>query len=187
MQTIAIYGGSFDPPHVGHAMVCAWLTWTRQVDEVWLLPAAAHPFGKQSALFARRVAWCEALAQDLGGPVRVCTVESELPHPSYTIDTLCHLRATHPDRRFRLVIGGDVLQQVDRWKSWDRIAAEFSPLVVGRAGYPEPDGAVVFPEVSSTEIRERLAGGLSVDHLVTASVAALLQDQRQPDGDPPRT
>lgn len=173
---IGVYGGSFDPPHIGHALVSGWLLWSGRVEEVWLLPAFSHPFGKQSAPFEERVALCQALADTVDpARIRVCEVERDLPVPSYSIDTLGHLARSHPEHRFRLVIGADILPQTARWKDWDRIEAEHPPVVVGRAGYDSPEGTVVFPEVSSTEIRRRLAAGEPIDHLVLPAVAARLQ------------
>ncbi len=173
---VAVFGGSFNPPHVGHALVCGWLLWTRRADAVWLVPAFAHPFGKKAEPFPRRVALCRAMADDIDpARVSVCEAERDLPVPSYTIDTLDHLAAAHPEHRFRLVVGADLLPDTPRWKAWDRIVARFDPIVVGRAGYPCPPDAVAFPGVSSTEIRARLADGRPVDHLLTAGVASLLQ------------
>lgn len=167
---MAVYGGSFNPPHVGHAMVASWLSWTDRADEVWLLPAFAHPFEKELASWDDRVAMCEALAHELGPRVRVCDVECRLPVPSYTVDTLRHLRDLHPGHTFRLVVGADNLPDLPKWKDWARIEAEFSPIVVGRQGCPVPEGALAFPDVSSTEIRRRVASGEPVDHLVTKGV-----------------
>lgn len=174
---IGVYGGSFNPPHVGHAMVSSWLVWTRRVEEVWLLPTYEHPFDKQLASYATRVAMCEALAAELGDYVRICLVEKELPTPSYSIDTLRTLATRYPEHRFRLVVGADVLTQVDSWKAWDEIEAEFSPVVVGRHGYPMPPDAVEFPNVSSTEIRRRLTEGEPVAHLLPASVLAVIRSR----------
>lgn len=168
---VAVYGGSFDPVHVGHAMVAAWLRWTDAADEVWFVPVRAHPFAKRSAPFPTRVAWCRAVAALLPG-TRVDEVEAGLPTPSYTIDTLRHLAARHPERTFRLVVGADVLPDTPKWRAWDAIVAEFPPIVVGRAGYPTPPGAVAFPEVSSTEIRRRAAAGEPLDALVPAVIRA---------------
>jgi nicotinate-nucleotide adenylyltransferase len=179
---VAVYGGSFNPPHVGHAMVASWVRWTGRAEEVWLVPVYQHAFegihGKRLAPFDERVRWCEALAADLGEGVRVCAVERELPAPSYTVQTLRHLRAAHPDHDFRLLIGADVLPQLPQWRDWQTIAREFSPVVVGRQGHAAPEGvaAVDFPAVSSTEIRARLDAGEPLDHLVTARVASALRD-----------
>lgn len=186
---VAVYGGSFNPPHVGHAMVAGWLLWTGRADEVWLLPAFDHPFQKDLARWEARLALCEALAAELGPRVRVCDVESRLPVPSYTLDTLRHLRDAHPEVALRLVLGADNLPDLPRWKRWDRIAAEFDPIVVGRQGWPVPEGTVAFPEVSSTEIRRRIAEGEPVDHLVPARVlramGGLYRDTRRGSGPSP--
>jgi nicotinate-nucleotide adenylyltransferase len=172
MATVAVYGGSFDPPHVGHAMVASWLTWTRQADVVWLLPTFQHAFGKEMSPWPLRLAWTRALADLVGADVT--TIEADLPVPSYTIDTLDALARRHPEHRFRLVIGSDNLEVKDKWRQWDRIDAEYRPIVVGRTGYTVPDGAVAFPEVSSTEIRRRLRAGLDVSAWVPRAVLDLV-------------
>jgi nicotinate-nucleotide adenylyltransferase len=166
---IAVYGGSFNPPHVGHLMVASWLRWTDRADEVWLLPTWSHPFAKDLAPFDERVAMCEAVAATVEG-VRVCLLERELRSPSYTIDTLGELERRHPAYTFRLVVGADVLPETPRWRDWEGIATRFAPIVVGRQGWPTPPGAVDFPGVSSTEIRDRSRAGQPLDHLVPAVI-----------------
>lgn len=172
-RVIAVYGGSFNPPHVGHGLVASWVLWTGQADEVWLLPSHSHPFRKRSAPFDRRVAMCEALAALLGPAVSVSTIEAELPAPHYTFDVLTELSARHPAQRFRLVAGADVVDDLPKWHRWRDLAERYDPLIVGRQGYPTPPGTLDMPGVSSTAIRAALAAGDSVDHLVPASVLAL--------------
>jgi nicotinate-nucleotide adenylyltransferase len=169
---VAVYGGSFNPPHVGHAMVASWLLWTDQVDEVWLVPVGAHAFGKALVPFERRLHWCAALAATLGPAVRVSDVERDLPAPSYTLRTLEALAERHPSAALRLVLGSDNLPQLDRWHRWDAIAARFDPLVVARAGSPEVDGTPTFPGVSSTDVRARLVRGAATSGLVPSAVIA---------------
>jgi nicotinate-nucleotide adenylyltransferase len=134
---------------------------------VWFVPVLGHPFDKGLAPFEERVAMAEGVAALVPG-ARVCTVERDLPVPSYTIDTLAALAARHPEHTFRLVVGADVLAEVHRWKDWDGIVARFGVEVVGRQGYPPVAGAIDFPGVSATEIRARVARGESVAHLVPA-------------------
>lgn len=172
---VAIYGGSFNPPHVGHAMVAGWLRWTDRVDEVWLVPVWRHPFAKPVAPWELRLAMCEALARQVGGWVRVDPVEAELDGVSYTVRTLDALAARHPDHRFHLVVGADVMGQTALWKDWETIRTRYAPVHVGRAGYPEVPDAPTFPEVSSTDVRARLAEGRPWDHLVPSGVAALVR------------
>ncbi len=169
---VAIYGGSFNPPHVGHAMVASWLRWTDRVDEVWFLPSFSHPFAKDLAPFQQRVLMCEALAAEISAVV--CTIESKLPTPSYSIDVLRALAGKYPENQFQLVVGADVVEELPRWKAWHEIDAEFAPIIVGRQGYVCPPGAVEFPPVSSTDIRARLAAGEGVEHLVPAAVRGQL-------------
>lgn len=169
---IAVYGGSFNPPHVGHAMVAGWLRWADRADEVWLIPAFAHPFDKALRPFEARAAACRALAQAVGPWVRVSEIEASLPTPSYTIDTMDTIAAAHPMHSFRLVVGADVLPTVSAWKRWDAIVDRYAPIVVGRVGWPDIQDAPTFPGISSTEVRHRVAGGLPVDHLVPSRVLA---------------
>jgi len=170
---VGVFGGSFNPPHVGHALVAAWALWTDVVDQVWLLPVFEHAFDKARELapFDQRVAWCEALASDVDERVRVSTIESTLPTPSYTLHTLEALDQQHEGHRFRLIVGSDILDEVEQWHRWEAILESFAPIIVGRSGYRAVEGCPSFPGVSSTEVRDRLKAGLSVRGLVTASVA----------------
>lgn len=167
---VAVYGGSFFPPHVGHAMVAAWLRWTDRADEVWLVPAWQHPFGKALAPFDARLGWCEALATAVGPWVRACDIERQLDGTSFTVRTLDALAAAHPEHSFRLVLGADLLEGTWGWHEWERLAATYPPIVVGRTGWPDVPGAPTFPDVSSTMIRARLAAGEDVSPWVPQAV-----------------
>lgn len=169
----AVFGGSFNPPHVGHAMVACWLRWTQGVDAVWFVPAFEHAFGKELVAWERRLAATHALAavvNDGGRWAAVDEIESRLPRPSYTIHTLDALREAHPGRTLRLVVGADVWGQLPAWRDHRRVIEEYAPVVVGRAGYPDVPGVPSFPAVSSTVVRERVAAGLDVDGLVPRCV-----------------
>jgi nicotinate-nucleotide adenylyltransferase len=171
---VAIYGGSFNPPHIGHALVAAWIRWTDQADAVWLLPAFQHAFDKPLAPWPLRLALTQALADTLGPWARVEPIEADLPVPSFTIHTLETLAARHPTCSFSLVIGADVLGQLSQWKDVTRLRQRFPLIVVGRQGHPPVEGAPSFPDISSTEIRARLASGQPVGHLVPAAVGRVL-------------
>ena len=165
-------------------MVASWIVSSGSADRVWLVPVFEHAFEgiheKSLAPFDMRLAWCRAMADDLGDIVEVSDIESRLPAPSYTVDTLQYFARTFDDHTFHLVIGADILEQTSGWKSWDTIVADFPPIVVGREGYSGQnklsDGAPIFPAVSSTEIRQRLVKGESVDHLVSPAVSRALSN-----------
>ena len=176
-KAIALLGGSFNPPHVAHLMAAYWTLATQGVSEVWLLPAYKHPFGKDLATFADRVARCELAVRALRG-AGVCGAEAELrddPLVGKTVRTLEHLRAKHPAYEFALVVGADVLPETDKWYRWDRVKELARVVVVGREGFPPVPGAPSLPAISSTEIRARIARGEDVSGLVPRKVLEYVQ------------
>lgn len=184
MARIALFGGSFNPPHVGHVMVAAWVLSTGRADEVWAVPTSTHPFGKALAPFDARVEMARAAFAPLGSAVVVSTIESERDAVSYTIDTVEALRARHPEHVFHLVVGTDVLVDSPKWKEWDRLRTLVTLLPVRRAGIrgsePDPDPAhptPLFPAISSTDVRERIARGEDVSGLVPAGALAVIRDR----------
>ena len=164
---IALLGGSFNPPHVGHLMAALYVRATLGCDEVWLLPSFNHPFGKPLEAFDDRVAMCEAMGAEVGPWLKVSRAESEVGGEGRTIELLEWLLPRHPGVKFRWVIGSDILADLPKWKSWERIEQMVQVTVLQRAGYPS-DKALGPPivEVSSTEIRKRLEAGDSPTDLV---------------------
>ncbi|MCP4444724.1 MAG: nicotinate-nicotinamide nucleotide adenylyltransferase [Myxococcales bacterium] len=170
MTRIAIFGGSFNPPHVGHQALCLMLLETCPIDEVWVVPTYRHYFGKELVGYEDRARMCEHLIAPLGARARVSRVESELSEPQgRMLDTLCGLRTRHPDSEFRLVIGADILLETNCWHKWDAIEALAPPLVFERRGY-EGGELPAPPDVSSTKIRARLALGASAVPWIPTSV-----------------
>ena len=176
---VALLGGSFNPPHVGHLLAAHYVRATEPVDEVWLMPSYQHPFRKALAPFEDRVAMCEFLCADTAGWLKVSRVEQTLGGEGRTVDTLDHLTTLHPDWRFTLVIGSDILRDLPHWKDFERIHQLARVLVLYRAGYPATE-AVGPPlaEVSSTEVRERLGRGELPWELVPRRVLAYARDRR---------
>ena len=168
---IAIVGGSFNPPHVGHLMAALYVRACLPVDEVWLMPSFHHPFGKQMQPFEHRVSMCHAMLADQGPGLIVSQVEKEVPGEGRTVDTLEHLRAQRPETKWRLIIGSDIVNDLPHWKAWGRIQKLATVSVLYRAGYPA-EGTVGPPlaEVSSTEIRRRLEQHEDVSQLVPRAV-----------------
>jgi nicotinate-nucleotide adenylyltransferase len=181
VKEIALLGGSFDPPHVGHLMAAWYVLATEPVAEVWLLPSYRHPFGKALAPFEDRVRMCRLAAVTVRG-LHVCTAEAELrddPLVGRTARTLEHLGAKHPDRRFALVVGTDLLPETSTWHRWDRVLELARIVVVGRQGHEAgAGGRPLLPAVSSTEVRARLGRGEDVSHLVPRQVLGYLDEHR---------
>ncbi len=178
MAEVALIGGSFNPPHVGHLMAALYVRATLAVDEVWLLPSFQHPFGKALAGFDDRVAMCEVMARDCGPWLSVSRAEAEVGGEGRTIDLLEWLIPRHPSTRFRWVIGSDILADLPKWKAWDRIQALVQVTVLHRAGYPSPDAlGPPMAEVSSTEIRRLFEEGQEPVGLVPARVLTLIRER----------
>lgn len=170
MKETAILGGSFNPPHVAHVMAAYWTLATQPVAEVWMLPSFRHPFGKELAPFEDRVRMCELAAAPVRG-LHVCTAEADLaddPLVGMTARTLEHLVGKHPERRFSLIVGADLLAETHRWYRFDRVQELARLIVVGRAGHEGP--APALPAVSSTEIRARIRRGEDVSALLPRRV-----------------
>jgi nicotinate-nucleotide adenylyltransferase len=173
---VALLGGSFNPPHLGHLLAALYVHATQGVDEVWLMPAYQHPFGKALAPFAHRVQMCELLCQETSGWLKASQVERDVAEAGgtgRTVETLAFLLERHPEHRFSLIIGSDILKDLPSWKAWDRIQQMVQVLVLYRAGYPA-EGTIGPPlaEVSSTQIRDMLARGEAPAELVPSRVLA---------------
>lgn len=179
-REVALLGGSFNPPHVAHMMAAYWTLATRDVSQVWLLPAYRHPFGKALAPFEDRVRMCELAAAAVRG-VHVCTAEAELaadPLVGKTARTLELLVEKHPTLRFALVIGADIVAETEKWYRWDRVAELARVVVVGRQGHPDAAGLLPpLPGISSTEIRSRIGRGENVAALVPAPVLRYIEER----------
>lgn len=154
-QRIALLGGSFDPPHVAHVLLAAYVLLTGEVDQVLVVPVCEHAFGKRLAPFADRVALCELAFEGLR-QVTVSRIEEELPRPNRTLATLQRLKQQHPGDSLRLLVGSDVLADAAKWHAFGEVMNLAPLLVVPRPGYEET-GPVLMPDVSSTQVRELLA------------------------------
>jgi nicotinate-nucleotide adenylyltransferase len=155
-KSVAIYGGSFDPPHVSHVLGAVYALKVGGFDQVLVVPVFEHAFQKQLTPFTHRLRMCELAFQGIEG-VLVSPIERELATPSLTLHTLESISAAHPDWALRLLVGSDVLSDTAKWHAFERIAALAPPYVLARPGYPQPDAdALPLPDVSSTRIRDAL-------------------------------
>ncbi|MCL2823226.1 MAG: nicotinate-nicotinamide nucleotide adenylyltransferase [Polyangiaceae bacterium] len=160
MTTVAIFGGSFNPPHVAHVMIASFVVMTETVvDELWVVPCFQHPFAKTLAPFDDRLAMCR-LAFSWIPRVVISTIERDLGGASRTIRTLRHIQKINSSWRLRMVIGTDIAEEAHRWDSFDEIQRLAPPIVLSRQGFSgSASGDSVIPSISSTQIREAMARG----------------------------
>lgn len=190
----AVYGGSFDPPHMGHQMACLYLLQALQMEAVWLVPTARHAFGKALSPYHHRRAMCTAMVAPFAGQVQVSDVEHEMEGVSYSVKTLQRLQALAPDRRFAWVIGADVVADLPRWHRAQDLVQTAPLVVLGRAGVVAPATVTVgstvlffeapqvnLPAISSRSLRAALGASdypAAVGQQMPASVGAYIREHR---------
>ena len=184
---IAIFGGSFDPPHVGHLLAAEDAYERLSLDRIILVPTATQPLkvGRAVAAAEQRVAMVRLMVE---GDARfeVSTIEVDRAGLSFTVDTLTHYAGTYAAAERFLLLGADVLATFAQWREPERILQLARPVILQREGDQPPvlppgvdAGAIQrLPtrrvDVSSTEIRERVRDGKSIRGFVTDSVAAYI-------------
>ena len=179
---IGIFGGSFDPIHIGHAIIAQHVIGCGAVDRLWFMVSPVNPLKvdkERNVADTDRLRMVEMVSRPMEG-VETSAFEFTMPKPSYTIDTLNSLQAKFPDDEFYLVIGGDNWEVFGKWRNSEEILAKYHILVYPRLGHE-----VVIPEdlrdrvqlvnapiieLSSTQIRERLRRGDSVRYYVPDEV-----------------
>ena len=179
---IGIFGGSFDPIHTGHAIIAHHIISSGLVDQLWMMVSPVNPLkasNERHVTDADRLRMVEMVTRTLDG-AETSAFEFNMPRPSYTIDTLNALQEKFPDKEFYMVIGADNWAVFNRWRNSEEILSKYHILIYPRLGYE-----VVIPdewqdrvtlvnapiiELSSTQIRERLAQGKSARYYVPDDV-----------------
>jgi nicotinate-nucleotide adenylyltransferase len=187
---LGIFGGSFDPPHLGHLLAVIDAAETLRLDEVRFVPAAVQPFkvGRSTATPAQRLAMTQRLVAGVPGFVADGT-EIERSGLSFTVDTLAAMAAASPTAERFLLLGADAFALFDQWRDPQRILSLASIAVLVRGGDEMPDvggreGAGVQlletrrVDISSTELRARVADGRTIRGFVPDAVADYIAEHR---------
>ena len=181
MKKIGIFGGSFNPIHVGHALIASYIVENSELDALWLMVSPQNPLKENAELASdyHRLRMTELVTRRLDNVI-TSAFEFDLPKPSFTIDTLNALQAKFPNDEFYLIIGADNWCVFDRWKAGDEIISRYHILIYPRRGYdiviPEQyndrvaivDAPLI--EVSSTQVRERLSQLKNISFYVPEAV-----------------
>lgn len=191
MKRIGIFGGSFNPIHLGHTALAAYICEQELVDEVWLMVSPQNPLKCDLTLLDENERLTMArLAVTPYPMLRASDFEFTLPRPSYTYHTLQALRKAYPEYEFSLIIGEDNWQCFDRWYRGEDIARE-TPIIV----YPrnEIESKENFSTANfqlsilkdppllpyrSTEIRQLIAEGKEASHMLHPDVAQYIKENR---------
>lgn len=192
---VAVFGGSFDPIHMGHLWIAELTREAMQLDEVLFIPAATSPLKPTGPVASndQRLAMLR-LAVSGHRQFRVDTCELDREGLSYTVETVQRLKRERSADDFFLLVGTDAFNSLDRWKEPELLLTMVTPIVVGRGGETEPDWtmierlvgnvrkdeiramAVRIPliELSSSELRENVTAGRSIRYRVPRPVEAYI-------------
>lgn len=160
-----LYGGTFNPIHIGHIKLSKALLDAHLVDEMWLLVSPQNPFKVNQRLLDdnARLELAQLAVKDIPD-ITVSDYEFNLPRPSYMVNTLEHLRRDFPEREFFLVIGADNWERFPHWYKHKEILAHHKVIVYPRPGYELkniPQGVTIADtpliDISSTKIRENFS------------------------------
>lgn len=179
-KQIGLFFGSFNPIHIGHLIIANYMANYSNLDEVWLVVSPHNPL-KQKGNLANSFDRLEMvnLAIADAEKLQVSQIEFSLPQPSYTIDTLVHLRELYPQYGFTLIMGSDNLFSLHKWKNHEILLRDFSIAVYPRPGYlgheleQHPSVQMTdtpLMELSATFVRQSVKSGKSIRYFVPDAV-----------------
>ena len=190
MNKVGVFGGTFDPPHVGHLIAAERVVEQAGLDHLLFVPTSVPPHKKDLEPAEGKHRLQMLLRSVHGNPrLRVSDIELQRGGVSYTVDTLRQLTASMPETDFSFVMGMDMLADFPNWKSRDEILDLAEILVLTRPDFPLPKLEHRFRErvrickipdvgVSSSEIRRRVKEGKSIRYMVVEAVQAYIQKYR---------
>ena len=182
---IGILGGTFNPVHIGHLIIANHIVEFTDLKKVWLVITPENPLKKGNLLNEYERLHLVNLALDRNPKLMPCTIEFNLPRPSYTIDTLTYLREKFPLQKFSLIMGSDNLVNLNKWKNHEHILENFEIYIYQRKNF-SPDQYAGYNniymteapilEVSSSLIRNMIREGKSVRYLVPEKVYRYIEE-----------
>lgn len=186
-KKIGLFFGSFNPIHIGHLVIGSYMANYTELNEVWYVVSPQNPFKKSTQLanMYDRLEMVE-LAIHSSENLKASDIEFSLPKPSYTIDTLIYLQERYPAFEFSIIMGGDNLETLHKWKNYEVLLRDFSIYV-----YPRPDSNLgplhdhssVFltetpqMEISSTFIRKAIREGKNIQFLMPQEVIEFIDSK----------
>jgi len=176
-----LFFGSFNPVHVGHMIIANHMIQYTDLNEIWMVVSPHNPLKSKASLAkdSDRLHLVQ-LAIDDNPHIKASNIEFSLPVPSYTIDTLIHLQEKYPKREFCLIMGGDSVESLPKWKNYELLLQNYDIYVYERPGYNTTLAAdyprikivkdVPMMDISATFIRNAIRDKKSIQYLVPEKV-----------------
>lgn len=182
---IGLFFGSFNPVHVGHMIIANYIVAHSNLDQVWIVVSPHNPLKKKQSL-AKDHDRLHLVRLAIGDNLKIkaSDIEFNLPQPSYTIDTLAHLSEKHPSKEFSLIMGGDNLATLHKWKNYESIINNYKILVYKRPRYrlgdlkDHPNVTICdapLLQISASYIRKCIKEHKSIEYLVPDRVYEYLE------------
>lgn len=183
---IGLFFGSFNPVHVGHMVLANYMASFTELEQVWFIVSPHNPLKEKSSLLDQnqRLHMVNLAIGD-SNQFKSNNIEFGLPQPSYTINTLAHLKEKYPQHRFSLIMGEDNLESFTKWKNYEEILKQHNLFVYPRPGCNPGDlknhkkiimtNAPVI-ELSSTMIRQSIKNKKDVSFFVPKAVWEYLDE-----------
>lgn len=186
MPKVGLFFGSFNPVHVGHMIIANFMATQTDLEEVWMVVSPHNPLKPKKTL-ARDHDRLHLVRLAIGDnpKLKASDVEFGLPQPSYTVDTLSYLKEKYPNRQFSLIMGGDNLATLHKWKNYELLLRDHEIFVYQRPSHDlgdlqqHPSIKIVeapLMQISASYIRNCLKAGQSVQYLVPDAVYRYLEE-----------
>ena len=195
IKKVAIYGGTFNPPHKGHSLAIDFILKNTDCDELWIMPSADRRDKVPNVSKEDRLEMLKLMVKDelsnAQKTVKITDIEYNLPSPSSTFQTKQYLEKTYPNNTFVFVSGSDVINDIEeKWYKGSEVAQSTNFIFLERKGvntdivldklpkatFLRTSGTI--PEVSSSEIRDKIKRGESVADLMSISVIRYIESKR---------
>lgn len=157
MKKVILFGGSFDPIHWGHYHMANQALKQRGAFELWFIPTQVSPFKESSSNFEHRAKMIEMMISG-NDKMKLCTIEKDLPKPSYSYHTVLALQKKHPEYVFEWLIGDDHVAHLDKWYEFEKMNQAIQFIIYSRSKIKHEYPSILGEEipVSSTAIRQGL-------------------------------
>src|SRR5699024_14808 len=182
MKKIGLFGGTFDPPHIGHFIIAEEVKYQFELDEIWFIPTNEPPH-KAQAYFSpsERLEMLQRTVDKTPG-FAVKDMELKRQGKSYTIDTIKNIVQHHLDDTFYFIIGGDMVEYLPKWEKIDELMELITFIGVKRphydwtTDYMVQQATVPLIDISSTYIREQMKSGRSMKYFLPHEVYCYRKD-----------
>ncbi len=179
-----MYFGSFNPIHVGHLIIANYVLNETSLNKIWFVVSPHNPLKEtKSLLNENHRLHLVRLAIEEEPNFTASNIEFTLPKPSYTIDTLTYLSEKYPQHNFTIIMGGDSLQNITKWKNYEQLLNNYKILVYNRPNY---DASIIahknitvlnapLLELSATTIRDNIKAKKSTRYMLTEPVREYIE------------